>query len=419
MSKIKIQTAAPTTGRLRYVCDFLFNQVLNVEWVTVDAPLTKDVIRLSNENDASIELHTCGLLFERGIQVDRRNEMEQILKHMVSTDSFNITHNGFDVIFFCLSRYEEYLPGDLDVHGRYMAKSSALFKSEAIEIPVVDRLIHDLRNKLLTLLIETEVTTGGLLSTIDVDLPYYRKYLKFPYYLNKIKYPVDPYDTYNEINMAHQKIGVTPIYFILSDGNTRFEVIQRYKKTGVRQLISTIRASPSSIGVHPMYSSVTDTKAMQRSIEAFKNYTSEKPLKSRQHYLRLSLPGTYRLLLQNEIKADYSLGYAECCGFRAGTAQPFQWYDIQAEKTTELMLYPLIAMDVTLKNYMELNPNQASKKLEELKTTIKHYGGNFTLLWHNSSLSHIDGWKDYRDVYFNFLINYSPCANRKKTVSEN
>ena len=59
---------------------------------------------------------------------------------------------------------------------------------------------------------------------------------------------------------------------------------------------------------------------------------------------------------------------------------------------------PLIAMEVTLKNYEKLSPKMAIEKIRFLKTTVKKYKGNFVFLWHNSSLF-TQEWDSYIPVF--------------------
>jgi hypothetical protein len=97
------------------------------------------------------------------------------------------------------------------------------------------------------------------------------------------------------------------------------------------------------------------------------------------------------------------MGYASQLGFRAGTCTPFFWYDLQLEKQTHLKIHPFAVMDVTLKQYLQLNPDEAIVKIEELLLAIKLVDGTFCSLWHNESLSDFGKWKGWRVVYETML----------------
>lgn len=127
---------------------------------------------------------------------------------------------------------------------------------------------------------------------------------------------------------------------------------------------------------------------------------SGKPVRaSRQHYIYLRFPDTYRSLLQAGISDDYSMGYPDACGFRAGTARPFFWYDLEQETETGLQIHPFCAMDVTCRHYMKLSPEQAIEKGRELKNNLRNTGGMFGFIFHNESLGHAKHWTGWQRVF--------------------
>ena len=70
-----------------------------------------------------------------------------------------------------------------------------------------------------------------------------------------------------------------------------------------------------------------------------------KVVHSRQHYIRFSLPDTYRQLINHGILNEFSMGYGSINGFRASIASPFYWYDLSREEKTPLLVYPFCFMD--------------------------------------------------------------------------
>ena len=62
-------------------------------------------------------------------------------------------------------------------------------------------------------------------------------------------------------------------------------------------------------------------------------------------------------------------------------------------------------MDGTLNHYENLSPDQATKKIKDIITVIKNNNGTFVSLWHNSSLSEVNEWKNWTKVYENLLLN--------------
>lgn len=110
----------------------------------------------------------------------------------------------------------------------------------------------------------------------------------------------------------------------------------------------------------------------------------------------LKFPSTYRNLLARDITADYSMGFANEVGFRAGICCPFNFYDLDLERETTLRIHPFAAMDATLNLYMRLTPDEAFDKVKNLIVEIKKVNGVFSTLWHNETLSDEKQWKGWK-----------------------
>ena len=54
-------------------------------------------------------------------------------------------------------------------------------------------------------------------------------------------------------------------------------------------------------------------------------------ISSRFHYIRLLMPKSYKDLVSAGISEDYSMGYPDEPGFRAGIARPFFFYDVEED----------------------------------------------------------------------------------------
>ena len=115
--------------------------------------------------------------------------------------------------------------------------------------------------------------------------------------------------------------------------------------------------------------------------------------------MRLTLPETYRNLIAAGITEDYTMGHASQTGFRAGTCTPFYFYDLAEEKTTNLKVVPFQVMDVTMRDYMKLSPEETEREIEQLMDEVKKAGGTFVSIWHNETVTDSDRWKGYRAVF--------------------
>ena len=420
------------TPRLRYVFKHIFSRILQipVEFTTTieefiahsglkmtysKAPLGKEFFIRSND-----------LLFEQGV-----NDLEiNIFYHQEVPCFFNAGSKSvlpFDVFaasFFLLSRYEEYLPHVRDVHERFTAEQSVAFKYRFLEKPVIDIWAYMLLEKLKEKFPEFTYKERRyqFISTIDVDNAYAYKYkslirtfggfvkdffsLQLKTYWDRfvvlISLKKDPYNTFQNLLNLKKKYKVETLFFFLVADYTTFDTNVSAAKNKFRLLIKSI-GDYAKLGLHPSYYSMKDELLLKKEKERLEAITNIPMEKSRQHYLRFSLPETYQNLIDLEIKEDYSMGYASHVGFRASTCTPFYFYNLDFEIQTPLKIIPFALMDTTLNDYMELSPRQSLGKIRELKNEVKAVNGTFVTLFHNESLSDYLRWKGWSKVYESML----------------
>ena len=162
-------------------------------------------------------------------------------------------------------------------------------------------------------------------------------------------------------------------------------------------------AESSGIGIHPSYKTGKEYDLLQKEVTELSSVTNNQIYKSRQHYLRLFVPQTYRNLIKAGIREDYSLGFASLPGFRAGTCTPFVFYDLEIEKQSNLTIIPFQVMDGTLNYNMRLNPDQALVHIKNIIARIKKVNGTFVSIWHNESLSDTEIWRGWKYVFEKML----------------
>jgi hypothetical protein len=116
------------------------------------------------------------------------------------------------------------------------------------------------------------------------------------------------------------------------------------------------------------------------------------------HYLRWSLPETWRALENAGLSFDATLGYADLVGFRCGTCHEYQAFEVLAERELSLIVQPLVAMDLTVMDaeYMGLGTGEEARRaLLELRRCCEVVGGQFSLLWHNNQFEGSQKWSLY------------------------
>ena len=174
------------------------------------------------------------------------------------------------------------------------------------------------------------------------------------------------------------------------------------KHPQIKQLINWF-STWADVGIHPSYQSYLNDDVVAFEFKTLERVLEKQVCTSRQHFLRFTLPKSYQLLIKQGVTEEYSMGYAEVIGFRAGTCTPYPFYDLSKEQPTGLKVYPLIAMDVTLHNYMKLNVSDAIDRFAAIIQEVKNVNGTFISLWHNSSFSQLHGMQDWKPVFEQML----------------
>ena len=75
-------------------------------------------------------------------------------------------------------------------------------------------------------------------------------------------------------------------------------------------------------------------------------------------------------------------------GFRCGTCHPYPLFDLIGRRALGLVERPLVMMEATVLSptYMDLGYGERALSLMmQLRQTCRHFGGEFSLLWHSSN----------------------------------
>ena len=110
--------------------------------------------------------------------------------------------------------------------------------------------------------------------------------------------------------------------------------------------------------------------------------TREQIKLSRQHYLKLKLPETFRHLEANGIEKDFTMGYYYDYGFRAGTCNSFLFFDLIKNESTNLRLYPFAFMEGTLNDVLKMDIEEAKRTVSALIETV---GNTMAFSYHSGT----------------------------------
>ncbi len=412
------------TSRLQYIFSLVFNDLLKLEMeMTRDKEyfIRYEGAKMSYSEETigdELNFKPAQLLFEKGI-----TEQDIKVLDWEGTRAILFNENPFDpfaATFYLVSRYEEYLPHQKDEHGRFEANQSLAYRNDFLTKPLVNIWAEKIKDLLLNKYPDLILRERKYeyINTIDIDNAYAYKgkgfvritgalaksllRLDFKAFNDRFKVLFlnahDPFDTYQKLKALNEKYVAKSIYFFLvGDFNEHDRNISIHQKK-YQQLIKSV-ADYSEVGIHPSYSSNESLKVVAKEIKSLYQVLNKEVTKSRQHFLKLSFPDTYRNLIECDIQEDYSMGYAEQVGFRASICSPFYFYDLIKDEMTNLRLYPFAVMDATLNNYMKVKPDEAMKYVLPLIKETTAVNGTFISLWHNESFSNIGTWKDWETVY--------------------
>ncbi len=421
------------TGRVRYVFRLVFNELLRVnfsltqnldEFQSADNP---KFIYSDKQYTDDIFFKSSGLLFERGIRSQEMGIFEhngEKLFFQVHDKNSALPFDVFSAVFYLVTRYEEYLPFVKDKHGRFTAHLSLSHQLGLLEKPVVNIWALQIKEILQKKYPDFKFPQKNFrfIPTYDIDSAY--AYLQKGlvrtiggYYLSLKKLDFkeialrtrvllglrkDPFDTFDLQISYQKKYNLKPIYFILFARYGTYDKNINIRNRKFKFLIKRI-ADYGKIGIHPSYYTIENPELLKTEIENLEKVLNIDIHSSRQHFLRLVLPDTYQNLIDNDIKNDYTMGYAALPGFRAGICEPYNFYNLDLETETKLRIHPFAVMDGTLNDYLKLTPADAIIKIKKLMDEVKKVNGTFISLWHNESLSDEKRWKGWRKVYETML----------------
>ena len=422
------------SNRFKYLLHFIFEEQFGLEIKhtdNIDEYISYHGFKMNYSNfpleENDLFLQSSNLLFDKGvkhIEIQKVKEKSILCPFKVSNESSIFSFDLFSAVFYHISRYEEYLPHLKDRMGRFPASSSLSFESGTLEEPIVNIWLQWFRTELKAKFHDIELKSSQykFIPTYDIDIAYSYKHKglirnfggllkdikdgKFKDLRSRIKVHLgkekDPFDTYNYQEELCKKYDLDPIYFILLGQYAQYDRNISFETLGFQNLIRNLNDKYIT-GIHPSFRSNDDKDIVKMEINKLARLIKREIKRSRQHFIKLHLPHTYQNLLDLDIVKDYSMGYPDRIGYRAGFAGSFLFYDLTTERQTKLRIYPFVMMDVTMNAYMKLSIEEAKQKIDQVIFKVKEVDGLLMSIWHNHTLCDKDNWKGWREVYAYFL----------------
>ncbi|MDQ3192727.1 MAG: polysaccharide deacetylase family protein, partial [Bacteroidota bacterium] len=372
------------TNRIRYVFNLILKDIIGIE----NIEFTTNEQYFCNYTGPKISYHSIPLcdelfflakplLFEKDIR-DYSISVTEWEGHKIFFPTNKISALPFDpfsAAFFLLTRYEEYLPHIKDQFQRFPAEESLAFQNGFLEKPVINHWAEKVKCLIRAKYPELKFLQREFkfISTIDIDNAFAFKEKGFVRTAGAITraafnlrmeklYQIiqvllgnepDPFDTYEYQLFIQKKYKLSVIYFILLADygvNDKNIPVQSRK---FQALIKSM-ADYAEVGIHPGFNSNKSDKKLRIEHNRLQVILKREVTKSRQHFLKLVMPETYRNLINLDITDDYTMGFSSRIGFRAGTCSSFNFYDLDLDIETKLKIHPFSIMDASLKYNMQI-----------------------------------------------------------------
>lgn len=418
------------TPRLKYVFKHICTNILGIDvkfTTVIEEFIAHDNLKMSyTRQQLSNEffIKSYDVLFEQGlsdldIQV---HDWEDTKCFFYNGEKCALPFDIFSASFYLLSRYEEYLPQVRDSYGRFLATESLAFKHNFLHQPVVDIWALKFKAALQDHLPDFKFPKKSYRIKPVIDVPSAYKYklqgflrtfggtikdiLRFRFrslyerFVIILSLKKDTFDTFKYIINKQKQCRYKFMFFFLIGNYSTYDKGVNVNKKKLRSLIKQV-ADYSTVGLKASYFAMEDSAILKKEKLQMEAIINTALTASRHSHSKLNLPESYRNLIELEIKEDYTMGYINHIGFRAGSCTPFLFYDLDYETQTPLKVYGYHLMDFALlKNQSQLDKKKA---LNQIINEIKKVNGEFVPVFHNYTFSNIHRWKGFKEL-FNIIL---------------
>ncbi|MDN3587317.1 hypothetical protein QWY86_11600 [Pedobacter aquatilis] len=408
------------TPRIKYIFTFIFKDILKTE---LEFTGNKEYFLQSDLAKISYADKPLGNeLFFKNSSLLLSNKVEELKLKSIQFDDYKVPFPvddspfPFDVFaasFFILSRYEEYIHKEKS-SSTFKAEKSYQHKWKLLNRPIIDEwalMIKNLVRKKYPSIkfLEKKFTHQPTINfTLKSDVPEgfipKTKFIFSSVFNKEQKYLSSVFDDITGLNvnpditiesLTSINLNQKPIYFVNfpadSKNRLKFEKSSSFlrdKATGLFRPCTSDKEKSASLKIDLLKLS----KIQNSTINLLSQQTED-----------LRLPSCYLNLLSAGISSDFSMGYEDTPGFRAGTCTPFNWYDLQLEKVTPIIVNSYSLCDSAIQY---LNLNDAIKIVHTFIDVVKVVNGQFYSSWKLKNLSENVKFKKYRTVYIE-MIKYA------------
>ncbi|PWS32958.1 DUF7033 domain-containing protein [Pedobacter paludis] len=406
------------TPRIKYIFNFIFKDILKAEVEFTGNSqyfLQSDNIKISYG-----ELPLADELFFKSTSLLLSNKVEEFNLKTTLFGEYQVPFPvkdsllPFDVFaasFFIVSRYEEYLHQKTSTED-FKASKSHQYKWRILDKPIIDEWALILKNLILKkypgfrFYDKKFIQQPTINFTITPNVPdgflSKTKFFISSVFKKENVYLTSKFDKITGLGVDNEAVLAdleksldkknNPLFFI-GFPNVPDEYIRR---NGISNLLAE-----KSVGLlKPCDNETQNVSGIKEAVSKLKKIHPEQINLNSQQLEVLRFPICYLNLLNSGINSDYSMGYADTAGFRAGTCTPFNWYDLQLEKVTSLSVKSYCISDSVLQfKHLE----EAKKIVNDYIDAVKVVDGAFFSSWQLRSLSNNYKYKKLKTVFNDML----------------
>lgn len=349
---------------------------------------------------------------------------------------------GFDlinIVFYLLSRQEEYTYKHRDLWGCFSSTYSTLYENGILGIPIINYYVDHLGTYIQQKIKQSpkpKWKNGGSCAVIlshDVDRlsseyisialnrmlkarenpnpvsAFMSSIKEFLFVARSNSHKWDLSDWTNKEN----EYGFCSTFFLTANTKNRHiddpsywidsKIMYDGKKTALHNVAKIIENKGWEIGLHGSMNSYQDQDLLFMEKDLLANQTGCHILGIRQHYLRFDIHKTWQIYENLSFSYDTTLGFNERNGFRAGIAFPFYPYDMQNNREYNLMELPMSIMDGNFfSNICEkLDYKKSVQRINKLFDYVLQTEGLLVINFHPHYRNSADWWALYE-----YILNY-------------
>ncbi|QIZ69364.1 polysaccharide deacetylase family protein [Oxynema aestuarii] len=339
----------------------------------------------------------------------------------------NKIYLGLDIFgsaFFMLTRYEEVVKPDRDQHDRFPATASLAYQENFLDRPIINEYLEILWACLTKLWPRLQRKPRQFQTYVshDVDEPFRYAFMdslqiarrcagdilkrRAPlqamenatrWFLVKAgKAEADPCNTFDLIMDISEKHNLKSAFYFITDRSAGIlDGVYSINHSLIRQLLRKIHQHGHEIGLHTSYNTYQSPEQTKKELKILKQVCAEEGIEQdtwggRQHYLRWETPTTFQNWANAGLDYDTTLSFADVTGFRCGVCYEFTTFNLKTRQPLKLKERPLVLMECTVLDQIYMNLGTEGGAALQVMKKYKHccqlFNGDFTLLWHNSSL---------------------------------